>query len=98
MVSGHSPERYHLIGYFLQITKEKNENLKRRAEHAILTGCHPRLGMLAITDLKLEPDILCFQFRLPTGDLLEEQPLTLAEIKHLLRAIHRQGIWSPEAR
>jgi hypothetical protein len=87
------PEKYSLVGHFLS---QQNENLNRSCYHAILVGSHPRLGLLAVTDLKLEPDILCFQFTvaLARGNIT----LNLAEIKHLLRAMHRQGLWLPEVR
>jgi len=92
----HNPEKYSLVGHFLAI---KNENLKQGSQYAMLVGCHPRLGLLAVTDLKMEPDILCFQFQInPEKDLLKPRTLILAEIKHLLRAIHRQELWLPEAR
>ena len=91
----HNPEKYYLVEHFLTVAKE---NLKQRGKYAMLAGCHPRLGLIGVTDLKMEPDILCFQFQVQTKDLLKPQTLVLAEIKHLLRAIHRQGIWSPEAR
>jgi hypothetical protein len=88
------PEKYSLIGSFLA---QKNENLNRHFFPAILTGLHPRLGLLVVTDLKMEPDILCFQFSV-APEKGNETPLTIAEIKHLLRAMRRQGLWLPEAR
>jgi hypothetical protein len=47
--------------------------------------------------MKMEPDILCFQFSVAQvgGNNIT---LTIAEIKHLLRAMRRQGLWLPEAR
>ena len=89
------PERYHLVGYFLKIL---NENLKQDSKHAILVSRHPRLGLLAVTDLNLESDVLVFQFYLSRALLKDHHPLNLAEVRHLLRAMHRQGVWSPEAR
>ena len=88
------PEKYSLVGYFLA---QKSENLNRSFSPAMLVGSHPRLGLLVVTDMKMEPDILCFQFSVA---LARENriPLTIAEIKHLLRAMCRQGLWLPEAR
>jgi hypothetical protein len=88
------PEKYSLVGYFLT---QSNENLNRTLRPAMLVGSHPRLGLLVVTDLKMEPDILCFQFSiaLARGNT---NLVTIADIKHLLRAIRRQGLWLPEAR
>jgi hypothetical protein len=87
------PEKYSLVGHFLAL---HSENLHRSFRPAMLAGIHPRLGLLVVTDLKMEPDILCFQFSVALAR--GNKTLNLAEIKHLLRAIHRQGLWLPEAR
>jgi len=88
------PEKYSLVGYFLA---QQSENLKRSFYPAMLVGSHPRLGLLVVTDMKMEPDILCFQFSVAQARG-NKTSLTIAEIKHLLRAMHRQGLWLPEAR
>jgi hypothetical protein len=88
------PEKYSLVGYFLA---QKSGNLNRSFCPAMLVGSHPRLGLLVVTDMKMEPDILCFQFSVALARE-NKTSLTIAEIKHLLRAMHRQGLWLPEAR
>ena len=90
------PEKYSLVGSFLTISA----NLKREKRCAMLAGSHPRLGLLAVTNLNLEPDILCFKFSVGIGGAEQAQTLTLviAEIKQMLSAIYRQGLWTPEAR
>ena len=87
------PEKYSLVGYFLT---QQNGNLNRTTHPAMLVGSHPRLGYLVVTDLKMDPDILCFQFSVALA--WGNKTLIIAEIKHLLRAIHRQGLWLPETR
>jgi len=89
------PEKYSLVGHFLKMS----ENLQRNKRPAMLAGLHPRLGLLAVTNLKMEADLLCFQFSisLGKGEQTQTQTLVIAEIKRLLCALHRQGIWAPEA-
>jgi hypothetical protein len=89
-----NPEKYSLIGHFLNLPLE---NWKAPVRPAMLAGSHPRLGLLAVTNLKMEPDLLCFQF-VASRDEGTPQPLILAEIKHLLLAIRRQKLWAPEGR
>ena len=89
------PEKYSLVGYFLKMT----ENLHRSKRPTMLAGTHPRLGLLAVTDLKMEPDVLCFQFaveQISEGRIVQTHTLTIAEIKRLLCALHRQELWVPE--
>lgn len=91
------PEKYTIIRHFLTLPAK---NLQGQTRPSMLAGSHPRLGLLTVTDLKMEPDILCFQFSISTDseDRTRTKTLVLADIKHLLHAIHRQGIWQPEAR
>ena len=88
------PEKYSLVGYFLA---QQSENLNRSFYPAMLVGSHPRLELLVVTDMKMELDILCFQFSV-AQERGNKTSLTIAEIKHLLRAMHRQSLWLPEAR
>jgi len=91
------PEKYTIISRFLTL---HSENLKGKTCPVMLASSHPRLGLLAVTDLKMEPDILCFQFSISTDseDRTRTKTLVLADIGHLFHAIHRQGIWLPDAR
>jgi hypothetical protein len=89
----HRPEKFSLVGSFMA---QQCENLNPTFRPAMLVGSHPRLGLLVVTDLQMEPDILCFQFSVALAR--GNKTLNLAEIKHLLRAIHRQSLWLPEAR
>ena len=86
------PEKYSLIGSFLTF----RENLRQNARPVMLTGLHPRLGLLAVTNLNMEPDVLCFQFVIRTKQGDHTQTLVIAEIKRLLCALHRQELWVPE--
>jgi len=91
------PERYSLISQFLALSRK---NLKQPNRFAMLASSHPRLGLLAVTDLIMEPDILCFQFSVNLDKEGNQKPktLVLADIKHLLLAFRRQEVWMPGAR
>ena len=88
------PEKYSIIGHYLSA----NENLKQANCPAMFVGFHPRFGLLVVTDMKMTPDVLCFQFSLCRGEGGQTHTLVIAEIRRLLQAMRRQGLWLPEAR
>jgi hypothetical protein len=90
-----TPEKYSLVGSFLAASE-----MKLPCRPAMFFGSHPRLGLLVVTDLKMEHDILCFQFSVQTDKEGKTQTSTLviAEIRRLLQAMRRQELWLPEAR
>jgi hypothetical protein len=68
------PEKYSLIGHFLRLPLE---NWKAPFRAAMLAGSHPRLGLLAVTNLRMEPDFHCFQFAVGQ-DVGNSSPLVIA--------------------
>lgn len=92
-----NPKKFPLISDFLG-----NFSLKRTKRYIMLIGLHPRISTyLAVTNLNLDPDCLCYQFAadIPVrneGENSEPLVLTLGEFERVLQAVKRQDKWKPD--
>jgi hypothetical protein len=88
-----NPNKFALIADFLT----RKQNLKSALRPVMLIGLHPRIKQyVAITDLLLEPDLLCFNVLIEETGKLQQTQITFGEFSRILSAMKNQGLWTPE--
>jgi hypothetical protein len=84
------PLKFHLFSEFFKQLK-----VESTGRPVMLIGLHPRIaGYVAVTNLRLEPDLLCFGVCVMEGD--QQHSIIFGEFYRILQAMRDQNVWLPQ--
>jgi hypothetical protein len=84
------PSKFYLFSEFFRQLKVETDG-----RPVMLIGVHPRIvGYIAVTNLELEPDLLCFRVCVQEEGI--QYPLLFGEFHRILQAMKDQNFWSPQ--
>jgi hypothetical protein len=87
-----NPVKFPLIADFL-----KKRYLESSSHRVMLIGLHPRVKQyVAVTDLLLEPDLLCFNVLIEEPEEQQQQQIVFGEFYRILTAMRNQNLWLPQ--
>jgi hypothetical protein len=87
-----NPVKFPLITEFV-----KKRDLEPSSRPVMLIGLHPRVKQyVAVTDLMLEPDLLCFSGLIEEPAEQRQYQLVFGEFYRILLAMRNQNLWLPQ--